>query len=95
VRLHHLLRFVLVGAVHPGDRLQQRVIAHRLVEIHRVEHRRVEAGEQLLGDDQDLGNYFGSFTTLDSQLSINFLQPMGELPCLRPAGLDKQIKHSE
>ena len=52
--LHHLLRLVLVGAVHPGDGLQQRVIAHRLVEIHGVKHGRVEAGEQFLGDDEDL-----------------------------------------
>jgi hypothetical protein len=31
------------------------VVPHRLVEIHGVEHRRIEAGEQLLGDDEDLG----------------------------------------
>jgi hypothetical protein len=54
VGLHHLLRLVLVGTVHPRDGLQQGVVAHRLVEIHGVEHGRVEAGEQLLGDDEDL-----------------------------------------
>ena len=54
VRLHHLRRLVLIGPVHARDGLEQRVVAHRLVEIHRVEDRRVEAGEQLLGDDQDL-----------------------------------------
>ena len=59
VRLHHLRRFVLVGPVHARDRLQQRVVAHRLVEIHRVEDRRVEAGQQLLGDDQDLRQLAG------------------------------------
>lgn len=31
VRLHHLLRFVFIGSVHPGDGLQQRMVAHRLV----------------------------------------------------------------
>ena len=45
VWLHHLYRLVLVGTVHPSDRLQQRVVAHRLVEIHRIEHGRIEAGE--------------------------------------------------
>jgi hypothetical protein len=55
VGLHHLLGLVLVGAVHPGDGLQQGVVAHRLVEIHGIEHGRVEAGEQFLGDDEDLG----------------------------------------
>ena len=43
-----------VGPVRAADRLQQRVVAQRLVEIHRLEDRRVEAGEQLRGDDQDL-----------------------------------------
>ena len=45
---------VLVGPVDAGDGLQQHVVAHRLVEVHAVEDRRVEAGQQLLGDDQDL-----------------------------------------
>ena len=54
VGLHHFLRLVLVGAVHQGDGLQQGVVAHRFVEIHRVEHRSVEAGEQFLGDDENL-----------------------------------------
>ena len=43
-----------VGAVRAADRLQQRVVAQRLVEVHRLQDRRVEAGQQLGGDDEDL-----------------------------------------
>ena len=43
-----------IGPVHARDGLQQHVVAHRLVEIHAVEDRRVVAGEQLVGDDEDL-----------------------------------------
>jgi hypothetical protein len=31
------------------------MVAHRFVQIHRIENRRIEAGEQLLGDDENLG----------------------------------------
>ena len=54
VRLHHLLRFVLVGAVHPCDCLQEGMVAHRLVEVHGVKHRCIESGKQFFGDDEDL-----------------------------------------
>ena len=54
VRLHHLGRLVLVRPIHPRDGLQQRVVAHRLVQIHGVKDGRVEAGEQLLGNDENL-----------------------------------------
>ena len=53
VRLDHLRLFVFVRPVHAGDSLQQRVIAHRLVQIHRVEDRRIETGEQFFRDDQN------------------------------------------
>ena len=36
-----------VGAVGAADRLQQVVVLHRLVEVHRLQDRRVEAGQQL------------------------------------------------
>ena len=49
-----------VGAVGAADGLQQRVVAQRLVEVHRLQDRRVEAGEQLRGDDQDLQRIAGS-----------------------------------
>lgn len=34
-----------VRSVHPADGLQQRMVAQRLVEIHRLENRRIEAGQ--------------------------------------------------
>ncbi len=79
VRLDHLLPLVLVGPVHPRDRLQQRVVAHRLVEIHRVEDRRVEAGQQLLGDDQDLR----VFADLGEVLADLLLLLLVEVPLLQ------------
>ena len=53
VRLHHLRRLVLVRPVHARYGLQQRVIAHRLIEIHRIEDRRVEPRKQLFRDDEN------------------------------------------
>ena len=44
--------FVLVGPVDARDRLEQHVVPHRLVKIHAVENRRVEPGEQLVGNDE-------------------------------------------
>ena len=44
------LREAAVGA---GDRLEQRVPAQRLVQVHDLLDRGVEAGEQLRGDDQE------------------------------------------
>ena len=45
VGFHHLPRFILVRAVHPGNGLEQGVVAHRLIEVHGVEQRRVKAGQ--------------------------------------------------
>src|SRR5438105_477944 len=53
MRLYEFLLFAFIGPVHPRNRLQQRVVAHGLVEIHRVEDRRVETSQQLLRDDED------------------------------------------
>ena len=44
-----------IGAVDAGDGLQQRVVLERLVQIHGIGDRRIVAGQQLLGDDQQLG----------------------------------------
>ena len=55
MRFYEFLLFILIGAVHPSDGLQQGVVAHGFVEIHRVEDRRVETGQQLLSHDEDLG----------------------------------------
>jgi hypothetical protein len=50
---------VAVGAVGAGDGLQQGVVAHGLVEIHGLQDGRVEAGQQLGGDDEDLQRVVG------------------------------------
>ncbi len=45
---------VLEDAVHARDRLHQPVPAHRLVDVHRVQARRVEAGQPHVAHDHDL-----------------------------------------
>ena len=50
---------VAIGAVGAADGLQQGVVLHRLVEVHRLQDRRVEAGQQLGGDDQELQRVVG------------------------------------
>ena len=42
------------GAVCPADGLQEVVVLHRLVEIHHLQDGRIEACEQLAGDDHEL-----------------------------------------
>jgi hypothetical protein len=46
------------------------MVAHRLVEIHRIEQGRIEAGEQLLGNDQNL------------RLPVEFTEALADLPLL-------------
>ena len=43
-----------VWPVGAADGLQQRMVAHRLVKVHRLENRRVETRQQLRGHDQYL-----------------------------------------
>ena len=45
VRLLHVLAFVLIGSIYPCDSLQERVITHWLIQIHRIENRRVIASK--------------------------------------------------
>lgn len=47
------------GAIHARKGLEQHVVAHRLVEVHRIQHRRVVPSQQLVGDDEDLGLLVG------------------------------------
>ncbi len=49
----HSPSLVLIRSVYPRNGLQQRVVPHGLVQVHGIEDRRIEAGEQLLGDDED------------------------------------------
>ena len=43
-----------VDTVGATDGLQQVVILHRLVEVHHLQNRRIETGQELGGDDQEL-----------------------------------------
>ena len=45
---------LIICAVCTADRLQQRVILHGLVQIHRLQDGRVKPGQQLGGDDHQL-----------------------------------------
>jgi hypothetical protein len=46
------------------------VIAHGLVEIHGVQDRRVEAGQQFLGDDENLGELAEALEVLANVLLV-------------------------
>ena len=49
-----LAKHIAVGAVGARDGLQERVIAHWLVEIHGLQDGRIKTREQFGSDDQDL-----------------------------------------
>lgn len=66
--LYHFSLLVFVRSVHPRNSLQQGMIAHRFVEIHGVEHRRIKAGQQFLGDNKDL------------RLQIQLVEALADLP---------------
>ena len=51
---HQPAGLVLEDPVHPRDGLHQPVPAHRLVHVHRVQARRVEAGQPHVAHDHDL-----------------------------------------
>jgi hypothetical protein len=78
VRLHHFLRFIFIRAIDARDRLQKRVVPHRLVEVHCVQDWRVESCQQLLSDYQ----YLRPLTDLGEALP-NLLFPGGfQVPLL-------------
>jgi hypothetical protein len=60
---------VLEHAVHAGDGLHQPVAAHRLVDVHRVQARRVEAGQPHVAHDDELERVFGSLEALGQRLA--------------------------
>ena len=51
---HQAAGLVLEHAIDAGDRLHQAVAAHRLVDVHRVEARRVEPGQPHVAHEDDL-----------------------------------------
>ena len=59
-----------IDAVGAGDRLQQRVLLQRLVEVLAVQDRRIEAGEQLRRDDDDLQRVGGVVEPRDDLLQL-------------------------
>ena len=61
---HQPARLVLEDPVDPRDGLEQAVIAHRLVDVERVEHRRVEAGQPHVFDDDDAQRVVGVLEVL-------------------------------
>ena len=68
-----------VGTVGAADRLQQRVVAQRLVEVHRLQDRRVEAGQELGGDDEDLEWVSGVAEAVEQLLLGVALAPVGRV----------------
>ena len=68
--------FNLVGAVHASDRLKERVVPHRLVEVHAVEDLGVETGQQLLRHDQDLRFLAGPEEGLSDGLLVLLCDPV-------------------
>ena len=61
-----------IGAVDPRDGLQQDVIAHGLVEIHAVEDRRIVAGEEFVGDNQNL-RLFGRLFEQEADIRLSLI----------------------
>ena len=56
------------------------MVPHRLVEVHPVEDGGVEAGEELVGDDEDLRVFVGSAERLADGPFLVF----GEVPAGQP-----------
>ena len=83
VRFHHLLVFIFIGAVHTGDGLEQGMVAHGLVEIHGVENRRVEPGQQLFGHDKNLGK----LAELDEGFPYLLFPLLVQMPLLHVGGI--------
>ena len=46
------------------------MVAQRLVEVHRLQDRRVEAGQQLRGDDEDLERIVGVAEAVEQRLLL-------------------------
>ena len=56
-------------AVHAGDGLHQAVPAHRLIDVHRVHARGIEAGEPHVADDDELERVVGLLESLGEFLA--------------------------
>ncbi len=72
-------------AVHAGDGLHQPVAAHRLVDVHRVQARRVEAGEPHVAHDHDLERVVRVAEALGQRLAARLVADV-RLPVERVGG---------
>ena len=59
--------------IRAGDRLEQRVLSQRLVEVHRLLDGRIEAGKQFCRDDQECQRVVG---VVEPCLDVGFLRPV-------------------
>ena len=78
-------RLVLEHAVHAGDGLHEAVAAHGFVQIHRVQARRVKAGQPHVADDDDLERVFAVLEPFRQRLPARFVADV-ILPFERVAG---------
>jgi hypothetical protein len=79
---------VAVGAVGAADGLQQRVVAQRLVQVHRLQDRRVEARQQLGRDDEQLERVVGIAEAIEELLLLVATARVGLEALVAAAGRD-------
>ena len=69
-------RLVLVDAIDPRNRLHQPVTVHRLIDVHGVQRRRIEAGQPHIADDHQLERIAASLKRSASALRRGFVAHM-------------------
>ena len=77
--------FLAQGAVRPADRLQKVVVLHRLVQVHDLQDRRIKAGQELGGHDDELQRV-RRIPKAVQELLFGVLVPRVLLPLGRVAG---------
>ena len=70
-------RLVPEDAIHPRDRLHQPVAAHRLVDIHGVQARRIESGQPHVAYEHDLKRISGVAEPVRERLAARLVADMG------------------
>ena len=78
-------RLVLVDPIYPCNRLHQPVTVHRLVDVHGVKGRRVEAGQPHVADDDQFEGRIRVFEALGEGFAARLVADVG-LIVLRIAG---------
>ena len=82
---HQPTRLVAEDAVHPRDRLHEAVPAHRLVDVHRVQARRVEARQPHVAHEHDLEWVLGVAEAVGERLAARLVADV-RLPVERVGG---------